>query len=184
MKVLALVGSPRKNGNTDLLVEKALDGARSRGHRVEKLYLYDHRILPCIDCRKCKRSDFSCALADEMEGIFPALEKADAIIFATPVYWYGPTAKMKLLIDRLRPFIASRGLQGKLGLLVVPSEEGPACCGPLMQMFEMSFQYLGMNLAGYVLATAYERGEIRDRPEELERAYAMGASIPVLGSNV
>jgi multimeric flavodoxin WrbA len=181
MKVLALVGSPRKNGNTDLLVEKALDGARSRGHSVEKLYLYDYQTLPCIDCRKCKRGDFSCALADEMEAIYRSLADADAIIFATPVYWYGPTAKMKLLIDRLRPFIASRAMQGKSGLLVVPSEEGPACCGPLREMFKMSFQYLGMNLEGSVLATAYERGEILNRPEELERAYAMGASISMQG---
>jgi multimeric flavodoxin WrbA len=177
MKVLALMGSPRKKGNTDLLVEKVLEGAKSKGHSVEKLCLYDFLILPCIDCRRCKREDFTCALSDDMEAIYPRLVEADVIVFATPIYWYGPTAKMKLLIDRLRPFIASRGLQKKSGLLVVPSEEGPKCCGPLMEMFKMSFDYLGMNLAGRVLASAYERGDILNRPEELEKAYAMGASI-------
>jgi len=177
MRILALVASPRKRGNTDLLVDQLLEGAKSKGHFAEKLYLYDLQILPCIDCRKCKREGFACALDDDMSAIYPQLKKADAIVFGTPVYWYGPSAKMKLLIDRLRPFIASRALEGRLGLLVVPSEEGQKCCGPLLEMFRMSFEYLGMNLAGSILASAYERGEILNHPEELARAYSLGASI-------
>lgn len=112
-----------------------------------------------------------------MAEIYPRLEQADIIIFATPVYWYGPTAKMKLLIDRLRPYIASRKLAGKKGLVVSPSEEGAPCCGPLLQMFAMSFEYLGMLNGGSLLAQAYEKGEIRKSPEELERARAMGRSL-------
>jgi multimeric flavodoxin WrbA len=81
---------------------------------------------------------------------------------------------MKLFIDRLRPYIASRKLAGKKGMVVTPSEEGPGCCGPLLQMFAMSFEYLGMENAGSLLAQAYERGEIAARPEELERAREIG----------
>ena len=79
-----------------------------------------------------------------MQEIYLRLEDADIIVFGMPIYWYGPTAKMKLLIDRLRPFIASRRLEGKKGIIVVPSEEGPECCGPIQEMFRMSFDYLGM----------------------------------------
>jgi multimeric flavodoxin WrbA len=177
MKILALIGSPRRGGNTDQLVDQMLSGAESKGHCSDKLYLYDYEIFPCIDCRGCKRGELICKLEDEMAEIYPMLETADIIIFGTPIYWYGPTAKMKLLIDRLRPFIANRRLFGKRGILIVPSEEGPGCCGPLAEMFRMSFEYLGMKTAGSILAQAYEKGEIREKPEELRRAYELGASL-------
>jgi multimeric flavodoxin WrbA len=177
MKILALIGSPRRGSNTDMLVDKFLEGAESSGHHSEKLYLYDFEILPCIDCRKCKRESFTCALRDGMQQIYAKLEDADLIIFGTPIYWYGPTAKMKLLIDRLRPYIASGRLKGKKGMVIAPSEEGSVCCGPLMEMLRMSFYYLGMELTGSILATAYDRAEIAEKPQELERAYKMGASL-------
>jgi multimeric flavodoxin WrbA len=177
MKILSLIGSPRKGGNTDILVEKIMEGARTKGHSVGKIHLYDYEIRPCVDCRKCKRGDYSCALKDGMQDIYPLLTEADLIIFGTPVYWYGPTAKMKLLLDRLRPFIASEGMKGKKGVVVVPSEEGAGCCGPLLEMFRMSFHYLGMGWAGEILAQAYERGEIKKSPRELTSAHALGASF-------
>lgn len=177
MKILALIGSPRIGGNTDILVDRILQGAQSSGHKVEKIYLYDYEILPCLDCGRCKRDDLTCHLPDGMPEIYPRLEGADMIVFGTPVYWYGPTAKMKLLIDRMRPFIASRKLKGKRGVVVTPSEEGESCCGPIMEMFRMSFEYLGMTCAGSILAKAYERGEVRDSEEYLERAYELGASL-------
>ncbi len=179
MKILALIGSPRTGGNTDILVREILKGAESKGCSVESLRLYDYEILPCLDCRHCKRREggYTCVLKDGMKEIYPKLENSDCIIFGTPIYWYGPTAKMKLLIDRLRPFIASRKLKGKKGAVVVPSEEGPGCCKPLMEMFLMSFDYLGMEMAGSILARAYERGEILESPEELKRAYELGESL-------
>jgi multimeric flavodoxin WrbA len=105
------------------------------------------------------------------------MEEADLIVFGTPIYWYGPTGKMKLLIDRMRPFIANGRLKGKKGVLVTPSEEGPKACGPLIEMFRMSFDYLDMKYAGKILATAYEKGEIRENLKELKRAYEFGGSL-------
>jgi multimeric flavodoxin WrbA len=175
--ILALIGSPRKGGNTDLLTDQMIKGAESRGHVCKKLYLYEFDILPCLDCRACKRGSFSCALEDDMQMIYSEIQYADIIIFGTPIYWYGPTAKMKLLIDRLRPFIASGSMEGKKALVVVPSEEGPDGCKPLIDMFRMSFQYLGVELAGTIMAKAYERGEIAGNPEELRRAYNLGFSL-------
>lgn len=177
MKILALIGSPRIGSNTDILVDRILQGAQSSGHKVEKIYLYDYEIMPCLDCHRCKRDDFTCHLADGMSEIYTRLEEADLIVFGTPVYWYGPTAKMKLLIDRMRPFIASRKMKGKRGVVVTPSEEGESCCGPLMEMFRMSFKYLGMTYSGSILAKAYERGESRNNEEDLKRAYEIGASL-------
>ncbi|MGA9100331.1 MAG: flavodoxin family protein [Methanotrichaceae archaeon] len=177
MNILALIGSPRIGGNTDVIVDQILKGSKSKGHMAEKLYLYDYDIMPCIDCRRCKNENNTCALKDDMPSIYRKLHDADLIIFGTPVYWYGPSAKMKLLIDRLRPFIDSKGLKSKKGILVVPSEEGKDCCGPLMEMIRMSFSYLGMEFSGSILAKAYERGEIKGNLDEMTRAYEMGLSF-------
>jgi multimeric flavodoxin WrbA len=177
MKILALVGSPRKGGNTDTLIGEILKGCRTTGNTSEKLYLYDYEISACTDCRSCKSGDYVCVLPDGMQQIYPKMEEADVIIFGTPVYWYGPTAKMKLLVDRMRPFIARRTLQGKKAVIVAPSEEGPDACDPLIEMFRRSFDYLGIKLAGRVLAKAYEKGEIKGNPEELKKAYEFGTSL-------
>jgi multimeric flavodoxin WrbA len=170
MKVLALIGSPRRRGNTDLLVDAALGEAAKHGHEGEKLYLYDYEIRPCVDCRACKKGELVCVQNDDMSKIYKAIDAADAIILATPIYWYGPTAKMKLLIDRLRPYVANRRLEGKKAYLIAPSEEGPSACGPLVDSLKMSYKYLGLVYGGEALITANEKGEVAKKPEEMEKA--------------
>ena len=177
MRILALVGSPRREGNTDLLVEQILEGSRTRGHTAEKLFLYDYTISLCVDCRNCKKGDYVCCVNDEMQKIYPRMEAADLIIFGTPLYWYGPTAKMKLLVDRMRPFVANGRLRGKKAVVVAPSAEGAKACGSLLEMFRLCFEYLGMEFAGEVLVKAYEKGEVLKNRREIERAYEFGASL-------
>lgn len=177
MKVLGLVGSPRRGGNTDLMVEELLKGARASGHETEKLFLYDYTIALCVDCRGCKKGDYVCCLQDEMRRIYPLMEGADVLVFGTPLYWYGPSGKMKLLIDRMRPFVENNRLRGKRAVVVVPSAEGADACGALVEMFRLSFSYLGVELAGEVLVKAYEKGEVAENEDDLERAYVLGASL-------
>ncbi|OIN99137.1 hypothetical protein COS16_01645 [Candidatus Desantisbacteria bacterium CG02_land_8_20_14_3_00_49_13] len=175
MKILALVGSPRKKGNTDILIDTILCACRR--HKTEKIYVYDHKISPCMDCRACQKGNHSCRKNDGMKEIYPRIQKADLIIFGTPLYWYAPTGQMKLLIDRLRPFIASKKLKGKKAVIVVPAAEGPKACKAIVEMFEQSFDYLGMKLAGKILATAYEKGEVAKNAKELKKAHDLGVSL-------
>lgn len=177
MNILALIGSPRRGSNTDTLVEQALKGSEVGGHTYEKIYLYNYDISPCIDCRKCKKGDCVCVIDDGMQEMYPKMDGADVIIFGTPNYWYGPTAKMKLLIDRMRPYVANGKLKGKKAVVITPAAEGPNACKSLIEMFRMSFDYLEMECAGVILATAYERGEVRDDQEALNNAYGLGASL-------
>lgn len=174
MKVIGLVGSPRKGSNTDLIVSSVLYGAGSNNHKIEKLLLYDFSISPCVDCRGCKTRPNRCVLKDGMSELYPKLEEADVIIFGTPLYWYGPTAKMKLLIDRLRPYSASRKLSGKRAVLVVPSEEGAIACRSLIKMFELSLKYLEMKVMGTIIVKAVERAEVRNQPRVLNKAFQLG----------
>lgn len=177
MWIIALNGSPRIGGNTDLIIDKMFEGARQQGHQTQKIALYPLKISPCIDCRQCKQGNFTCPLKDDMPKLNNSLEKADVILFGTPIYWYGPTAVMKMVIDRLRPYILSRKLQGKTGVLVVPSEEGPVICDPLIKMFKMSMSYIGMTDGGAFLTSAYEKGEIAKNLAEMDRAYQFGQNL-------
>jgi len=177
MEILALIGTPRKRSNTDQLVDQILEGSNKANHTSKKLYLYDYEILPCVDCRVCKKGNFVCPLKDGMRKIYPKMEKADLIIFGTPNYWYGPTGKMKLLIDRMRPFVENRKLKDKKWAIVSPSAEGPHSCRLLVEMLRLSCDYLGMKFAGKVLATAYERGEIKKNQKALTKAFEFGTSL-------
>ena len=177
MKILALIGSPRKGGNTDILVDRILEGSKSRGHTGEKLYLYKYRISPCVDCRNCKKGNYLCPIKDGMQNIYSKMVAADLIIFGTPNYWYGPTGVMKLLVDRMRPFVASSKLRRKKWILVTPAAEGAGVCRPLVQMFRLSFDYLGMKFVGKILVKAFEKGEIMENQKELNRAYQLGMSL-------
>jgi multimeric flavodoxin WrbA len=177
MNVLGLVASPRRGSNTDLLVSAILYGAGASNHAIDKVYLYDVDIAPCVDCKACKRESCKCALGDGMKLLYPKLEKADVIIFGTPLYWYGPSAKMKLLVDRLRPFVASKKLEGKKALLVVPSEEGAEACDLVAGMFERSFRYLGIELIGKFLPKASELAEIKNQPQLLNEAFEFGKTL-------
>ena len=177
LKVLGLVGSPRRGGNTDLIVQAVLEGAAANRNPTEKTYLYDLIIEPCIDCKACKKTPHQCILQDDMPKLYPKLATSDVIVFGTPLYWYGPSAKMKLLVDRFRPLIASKALQGKKAVLVIPSEEGNEACIHAVGMFVLSFEYLGMNLAKTLLPKASGKGEITNQPEKLKEAYAVGNGL-------
>ena len=112
-----------------------------------------------------------------MQQLYPKIDSADVIIFGTPNYWYGPSAKMKLLIDRIRPYVANKKLNGKKAVVITPAAEGPRARGPLIEMFQMSFDYLGIEFICKILAQAYEKGEIKGNEKKLEEAYELGASM-------
>jgi len=84
---------------------------------------------------------------------------------------------MKLVMDRLRPFVASRKLKGKKAIVVVPSEEGADACDHVMGMFELSFEYLGIKLIDKMLVKAYEKAEVKEQPETLNRAFELGKAL-------
>ena len=99
MRVLGLMGSPRKQGNTDLLLDEALKGAQSAGAQVEKIVLNELHITPCQEYYACLKAG-ECNIEDDMVWVYPKLLEADALILASPIFFYGLTAQAKALIDR------------------------------------------------------------------------------------
>lgn len=99
-KVLAIVGSFRKQGNTDLLVDAALAGAQTRGAMVEKIYVDDLKFSSCEGCYECKKEGI-CKLDDDVQGVRDRIEAADAVIIGSPIYGNYMTGQLKMLLDRL-----------------------------------------------------------------------------------
>lgn len=101
-KVLVLSSSPRRGGNSDILCDQFILGAKEAGNQAEKIFLKDKKINYCLGCGACQKSG-SCAQKDDMEGILDKMVDADVIVMATPVYFYSMSAQMKTLIDRTCP---------------------------------------------------------------------------------
>ncbi len=176
-RILGLVGSPRKGSNTDILVQTILEEARINEYRASKLHLYDLDISPCIDCRGCKKNDLSCVVDDGMQAVYPLMDRADVIIFGTPVYWWGPSGPMKMLIDRLRPCYGSGLLEGKRAVMVAPAGGGPDEADLLVEMFRRTFEALRVEFVGVVLGKAYDRKEILADEAAMHAAREIGASL-------
>ncbi len=100
MKVLGIVGSKRKNGNTAYLVKKALESVESTEITTEIIYLGDYLIEGCTGCEGCKNT-YQCVIADDMQKLYPKILEADAIITGSPTYFYNITSDMKAFIERL-----------------------------------------------------------------------------------
>lgn len=180
-KVLGIVGSPRKNGNTHILVSTILEGAAEAGAVVETIFLNDLHIKECNGCHVCWQGK-ECSKLDDMNGLYSKIIESDAIIFGTPVYWYGPTALMKLFIDRFVYFNCPENrakIAGKLAAIAVPFEEDdPETVAPLVVFFEKCFQYLQMNLFSQIIAPGVtKRGEIREKEEYLKAGHKLGKSM-------
>jgi multimeric flavodoxin WrbA len=180
-KVLAVVGSPRKGGNTDLLVRKLAEGAASKGARVDTVFLADLKIRECDGCHVCWKGK-PCCKRDDMLGLYQKISESDAIVFGTPVYWFGPTAILKAFIDRFVYFNCPENkvkIKGKDAVTIIPFEDDDLdTARPLVELFEKSFEYLEMRLVGSVVVGGVgEKGDILKKPDRLNEAYELGKRL-------
>jgi len=179
--ILAIIGSPRKKGNTDILVSKIGEGAKAGGAQVETLYLGDLDIKECDGCHRCWRGK-ECSKDDDMRDIYQKIIESDAIIFGTPVYWYGPTGLMKLFIDRFVYFNCPENrskIKGKRAVIAVPFEDdNPETARLVVEFFEKSLGYLEMRIVGKIIVGGVgKKGEILDKKNRLEEAYELGRKM-------
>jgi multimeric flavodoxin WrbA len=180
-KILGIVGSPRRNGNTHILVAEILEGVRSEGAMGDILFLDDLEIQECDGCHACWEGK-ECSKHDDMNRIYPRIMECDGIIFGTPVYWYGPTALMKGFVDRFVYFNSPENrarIHGKSAVLAVPfEEEDSETAALLVTFFEKSLRYLEMNLIGKIIVPGVtRRGEIIEKEDCLKEAYNLGRRL-------
>lgn len=180
-RVLGVQGSPRKHGNTQALVEKVLEGARDTGATTLMIQLGDMKIEECDGCHACWQGD-ECPKDDDMNTLYATIAESDALVFGTPVYWFGPTALMKAFLDRFVYFNCPENrekVRGKSAALVVPFEDDdPDTARPLVEMFEKSLDYLEMKLVSSLLVPGIgEKGAILEHPDSLRHAYDLGKRL-------
>jgi len=180
-QILGVVGSPRVNGNTHVLVAEILDGAEQGGAKVDIIFLNDLKIKECDGCHTCWKGD-QCSKNDDMINVYPKIIESDVIIFGTPVYWYGPTSLIKAFLDRFVFFNCPENrekIKGKKAILVVPFEEESLQTAELLvNMFVKSFQYLEMSLvAKLIVPGVAKRGEVSAKKKVIENAFNLGKSL-------
>jgi multimeric flavodoxin WrbA len=112
MVVLGIYGSPRKGGNTDLMMDAFLEGAAGAGGEPKRIYVRNHKIYGCLECAYCDQKG-QCVQEDDMIPIYPLMEEVPRVVVASPVFFYGVTGQLKLLIDRSQASFMKKELEKK-----------------------------------------------------------------------
>ncbi len=181
-KVLILLGSPRKNGNSAALAERIAAGAESAGAETETLFIQGMDIKPCRACWSCQNPDApGCVIKDDMQAVFPKLAEADAWVIATPVHWFNMSAQTKLWMDRCfaLPRYGKNPFKKKIAVAISYGDTDAVASGAVnaIRCFQDSFKYVGADIAGMVYGSALEAGDIRRNEELMAAAEALGRQL-------
>jgi len=175
--IVILFGSPRKNGNTDKLTTAFIQGAESAGKNVILFRITDMTINFCIGCSHCFENKSICIHKDDMEKILDAIRNADALVFASPVYYCSVSAQLKLALDRTCALTNEQTLVKQAALLMTCADETSDTAEGAIVMYKSVLAYKKWYNAGIVIATGLY-GEISiDGREELAQAWKLGKEI-------
>lgn len=178
--IVILNGSPRKNGNTSMLVHAFADGARSAGNTVTEFFLDSMNLHGCKGCFGGHSSgEFPCVQRDDMGRIYPAVKQCDVVVLASPLYYWTLSGQIKTALDRLfaleeRDGNLLRGHNRASALLMAAEGHG---FDDAVLYYDHLMEHLGWKNLGHVLAGGnMDVGDIKGKPE-LQQAYLLGKSI-------
>jgi multimeric flavodoxin WrbA len=177
MDILIINGSPRKGGNTDLLVEAFVKGA-SQKHHVEVVSVHNYKVSPCMGCNACFRSKGNtCVQKDDMPIIYEKMASADMLVIASPVYFYGLSAQLKAVIDRCHNPIRDTFHIKKTALLLVGAATLPELFDSILTQYQLCLNFFKLEDAGRVLVRgAKDKGDIKNT-DALNEAFKYGLKI-------
>ena len=177
---MGIVGSPRKGGNTEIMVREALEAAQKAGAETELILVVDKNISPCDACGACEENGI-CKIKDDMQMIYQQLKSADGIIFGTPVYFINVSAQAKTIIDRTYAFLRTRELRGKVAAALVVARRVGA--GQVLSILYSYFTIHRMLIAGGGIGYGRGKGEVKTGVggsptlSALEEARAVGRNV-------
>lgn len=185
--VVALLGSPRKKGNSTVLAKQIIQGVESVGAKVETVYLNGLNIKPCQGCYACKKKNSTgCAVDDDMQSLYPKLVESDAWIIASPVYWFNMSAQTKIFMDRcfalwnedleINPMCKKRIA---IAMSYGDSDPFDSGCVNALRSFQDAYRYVGAIIVGMVYGSAEEPGEIASNAELMAQAKKIGKKLAV-----
>lgn len=190
VKILGVSGSPRKGGNTDILLDNFLKGAESAGAETKKVLLMEYSIESCIGCEACRKAGTCTRFHDGMELLYPEIEEAKGLILGSPTYNYNVTAPMKAFIDRLYPYYnftderpgpysSKLGDQGRKALVFTVCEQViPEEMGFTLEALGMPLEALGYEVVEKFLAMkCFAKGAVLKNEELLEKAFESGKKL-------
>jgi multimeric flavodoxin WrbA len=188
VKIMALYGSPRQGGNTEILLDEFIKGAMSEGAAVDRLTIHDAAISPCRGCLACFQKG-RCIIADDMEQIYPRLVAADIVVLASPIFFYGVTGGTKVLIDRVQALWGRKyvlkdpelGKEGKkrVGFFIsVGGTKGQKMFEGAVLTVKYFFDAFNVKYEGELLVRQVDgKGDILKQPQALVDAFAAGRNI-------
>ena len=186
MKVLGLMCSPRRQGNTELLFNKALEGAREAGAEVEKVLVSKLKISPCLEIYACLK-DGNCFIKDDMQLLYKKLLEADHVVFASPIFFYSITSQAKAIVDRSQALWVRRHVLGmgkedkreRRGIFVsVGATQGEKLFDGAVLTVKYFFDAIGVKYAGDLLVRGVaNKGQIEEHPAALQDAFRLGQEL-------
>jgi len=182
-RVLVLLGSPRKNGNSALLAGRIAAGAKKAGAKTETVYLHGLDISPCEACFKCQKPrSKGCSINDDMQRLFRKMVEADAWVIASPAYWFNMSAQTKIWMDRSLALSAYQKMPftGKrIAVAMSYGGEDPfdSGCINALRTFQDAYRYAGARIVGMVYGNAMKAGEIRKNKTLLKAAEELGMNL-------
>jgi multimeric flavodoxin WrbA len=192
MKVLGIYGSPRQGGNTDILLDEALKGARESGADISSVRSCELKMAGCIECAGCDTTG-QCVVMDDMQQVYPLLEEADAIILASPMFFYGITSQAKAVIDRCqamwcrrmlrKPDEKHRTYEGGVGYLICAgATKGKHLFEGAEFVAKYFYDALDMAYEGGVFVKQVDaKGDILKNPDAMKEAYNLGRKAATRG---
>jgi multimeric flavodoxin WrbA len=179
--ILILKGSPHVDGNTAALADKVQAAAEAEGASVESVFLNALDIRPCNGCGACRETG-ACVVKDDMQGLYPKLRAADAIVFASPIYWFTYTAQLKTCIDRFYAMWSNDNdaFKGKsVGVLLTYGNADPYSSGAInaIHTFESMLRFIGADLLGCVHGSAPSLESAVRNQELMRQAARLGKRL-------
>lgn len=175
MKVLGIVCSPRKAGNTEIMMEAALTGARSYGAETELWTTSGKDLKPCDACDACRKNGGKCRIKDDMQELYPKILEAEGLIFASPCYFYSVTAQAKIVIDRLYCIYYQYVLPNKVaGVITVGTSQG---LQNVVQQFSDFIKLAHMFLADSTFGFAFRKGEVIKDDYAIKSSEELGKQV-------
>lgn len=188
-KVLALMGSPRRGGNSDLLLDSLIEGARESGAEVEKIWIRRLKFQPCLEINYCQKTG-ECILKDDMTAIYPKLLEAEIVVLASPVFFMGVSADAKALIDRCQSFWARKYMLKKpvplpptgrprRGIFIsTAGHKNPVVFNGSRATTKTFFDTVDAEYSRELLYGGMDdKEDIKDHPSALTDAYEVGRSL-------
>lgn len=182
-RVVILLGSPRRKGNSAALAARIARGAELEKAHVDTFFLHGMKIAPCNACEACHQAGAKgCVIDDDMQRLYPALRAADAVVYASPIYWFTVSAQLKAAMDRCYALIGAKGhaLAGKrigLAFSFGGDDAFDSGCTNAIRTFQDAFAFVGAEITGMVYGSAGAPGAIKENEKLMDAAEDLGRKL-------